>query len=29
VRVPEGSSGTVCHVRLTALTEEGMAGENV
>ena len=28
VRVPEGSSGTVCHVRLTSLTEEGMAGEN-
>ena len=29
VRVPEGSSGNVCNVRLTSLTEEGMAGENV
>lgn len=29
VRVPEGSSGMVSYVRLTALTEEGMAGEPV
>ncbi len=29
VRVPEGNSGKVCNVRLTSLTEEGMAGENV
>lgn len=29
VRLPEGTSGTVSHVRLTSLTEEGMAGENI
>jgi len=29
VRVPQGKSGTVCNVRLTALTDEGMSGENV
>ena len=29
VRVPEGSSGKVYNVRLTALTEEGMTGENI
>lgn len=29
VRLPEGNSGTVSYVRLTSLTEEGMAGENI
>ena len=29
VRVPEGNSGTVYNVRLTALTEEGMTGEKI
>jgi len=29
VRLPEGNSGTLCNVRLTALTDEGMSGENV
>ena len=29
VRVPEGRSGTLCNVRLTALTDEGMTGEPV
>ncbi len=29
VHLPEGVSGEVCNVRLTALTEEGMAGENI
>ena len=29
VRVPEGNSGMVSLVRLTSLTEEGMAGETI
>ena len=29
VRLPEGTSGKISHVRLNALTDEGMSGENV
>ena len=29
VRVPEGTPGAVANVRLTAITDEGMAGEMV